>query len=203
MITEAEKLLIKPGSWELLQRLNSQKRHKLSVAMAHCVVNKEEEGRGGVSVNKDSVNQSHRVRGEFGLLINAGTASSKYERQRDWGNCIHTAQLPNFLTQSSSALHVSVSLCLCHCFPSRSLHCLRFFCTLVLLRLSRWLHTSALSCSTYNWGQSRPSFGVQMACSQSYLCEERQSQSCYEQHFYVSKYPFCYALFLYFYFFPL
>lgn len=53
----------------------THKWHGITPAVALCVVNKEEAGEGGLSVNKDRVNLSPRV--ELGLLINAGTASSK------------------------------------------------------------------------------------------------------------------------------
>lgn len=116
--------------------------HELSPAVTHRVVNKEEWGR-CVSVNKDSVNQSRWVRGEWGLLINAGTASSK--SQRDWGK-----QHPH--SKATKLPHAKLLCPPCVCLSlSVSPHCLRFPCTLALLCLSRRLHTSALSCSTHNW----------------------------------------------------
>lgn len=96
------------------------------------------------------------------LLINAGTASSKSERerQRDGGNCIPAAKSYQTSSRKAPLPSVSLSLSVCVTVPPptppphpplpcpplpRLLHCLRWLSTLALLRLWRWLRTSALS----------------------------------------------------------
>lgn len=123
----------------------THKWHGLTPAVAHCVVNKVEAG-GVVSVNKDRVNQSPRV--ELGLLINAGTASSKSwvrERLRHRHSKATEPPHANLPCPPRLCLSLSVSLLSLHssCTASGFFLC----CTLILLCIWRRLRTSALSCS--------------------------------------------------------
>lgn len=111
-----------------------------------------------VSVNKDSVSVTHWVWGELSLLINTGTASSKSERERAGERASERLRQRHPCSKATKHPHAKLLCPPCLClslsvslFPLPLPLCLRSLRTLVLLWLSRWLHTSARSCSTHNW----------------------------------------------------